>query len=46
VYIEIADPDATILPGTAAQVKIHCQPETCLHWLWRTINSTFDLGLM
>jgi putative peptide zinc metalloprotease protein len=46
VYVEILDPDESILPGTSAQVKIYCQPETCAHWLWRTLNETFDLGLM
>jgi putative peptide zinc metalloprotease protein len=46
VYVEIVDPDDAILPGTMAQVKVACQPETCLHWLWRTLNNTFDLGLM
>jgi putative peptide zinc metalloprotease protein len=46
VYVDIIDPDEAILTGTMAQVKIYCQPETCLHWLWRTLNNTFDLGLM
>jgi hypothetical protein len=46
VYVEIVDPDDAIVPGTMAQVKVACQPETCLHWLWRTLNNTFDLGLM
>ncbi len=46
VYIDIVDPDEAMIPGTMAQVKIYCQPETCLSWLWRTVNNTFDLGLM
>ncbi|HEY7309098.1 MAG TPA: biotin/lipoyl-binding protein [Gemmataceae bacterium] len=46
VYVELLDPDEAILPGTMAQVKVYCQPETCVHWLWRTLNNTFDLGLM
>ena len=46
VYVEIVDADDLILPGTMAQVKIYCQPETCVHWVWRTLNETFDLGLM
>ncbi len=46
VYVEMLDADESILPGTMAQVKIYCQPETCVHWLWRTLNQTFDLGLM
>jgi multidrug efflux pump subunit AcrA (membrane-fusion protein) len=46
VYIDIDNPDDAMIPGTMAQVKIYCQPETCLSWLWRTLNNTFDLGLM
>lgn len=46
VYIDLLSPDGAITPGNMAQVKIHCRPETCLHWLWRTINATFDLRLM
>jgi putative peptide zinc metalloprotease protein len=46
VYIDLIAPDAAIAPGNMAQVKIHCRPETCLHWLWRTVNTTFDLGLI
>jgi putative peptide zinc metalloprotease protein len=46
VYVDIVDPDETIVPGTSAQVKIYCQPETCVHWLWRWLNETFDLGLI
>jgi putative peptide zinc metalloprotease protein len=48
VYVELVTdkPDETILPGNMAQVKVHCRPETCLHWLWRKVNTTFDLGLI
>jgi putative peptide zinc metalloprotease protein len=46
VYIDILDPDDSMISGTTAQVKIYCQPETCVHWLWRTLNQTFDLGLI
>ena len=46
VYIDLIAPDGAITPGSMAQVKIHCRSETCLHWLWRTINTTFDLGLI
>jgi putative peptide zinc metalloprotease protein len=45
VYVDILDPDDAIVPGNLAQVKVRCQPETCLHWLWRTIHDTFDIGL-
>jgi putative peptide zinc metalloprotease protein len=49
VYVDIhASPEElrSIHPGVMAQVKIHCRPETCIHWLWRTINNTFDLRLL
>jgi len=44
--VEIIDPDGAIAPGSLAQVKIYCQPETCLRWLWRKVNDAFDLGLI
>jgi hypothetical protein len=49
VYVDIqASPEdlRSIHPGVMAQVKIHCRHETCIHWLWRTINNTFDLRLL
>ena len=46
VYIDMLEPDAGIASGSLAKAKIHCKPETCVRWLWRTINNTFDLGLM
>jgi putative peptide zinc metalloprotease protein len=46
VAITILNPDDSIYPGTLAQVKIHCQWRSCAWWLWRTLSSTFDLGLM
>jgi putative peptide zinc metalloprotease protein len=39
-------PDGAICPGTLAQVKVHCRWRSCAWWLWRTISSTFDLGLI
>jgi multidrug efflux pump subunit AcrA (membrane-fusion protein) len=45
VYVDLIDPDASVAPGCMAQVKVHCRPETCIHWLWRYVNTTFDLGL-
>jgi putative peptide zinc metalloprotease protein len=45
VYVNLLNPDDAIVPGATAQVKVRCQPETCVHWLWRTVNDTFDLGL-
>ncbi len=46
VEVEIIDPDAAIVPGVMAQVKVHCRNETCAKWLWRTVNNLFDLGLI
>jgi putative peptide zinc metalloprotease protein len=46
VGIDILDPDGAICPGNMAQVKIHCRWHSAAWWVWRTINSTFDLGLM
>jgi putative peptide zinc metalloprotease protein len=45
VHVEILDPSEAIVPGQLAQVKIRCQSETCIRWLWRKINDLFDLGL-
>ncbi len=45
VYVDILEADDAIVPGNLAQVKVRCQSETCLHWLWRTIHDTFDVGL-
>jgi putative peptide zinc metalloprotease protein len=46
VYITIRDPDAAIAVGAMSQVKIYLQPETCLHWFWRTINDMLHLRLI
>ena len=46
VYIDIENADATMAAGTMAQVKISCKPETCLTFLWRTINRSLKFGLM
>jgi putative peptide zinc metalloprotease protein len=46
VAVGFVDPDLAICPGTLAQVKVHCRWRTCAWWLWRTISSTFDLGLL
>jgi putative peptide zinc metalloprotease protein len=45
VYIDIEDEDKTLVPGNMCQVKIYLKPETCVQWLWRTINDVFELGL-
>jgi hypothetical protein len=46
VFVDIDNPDHTILPGNMSQVKIYCRPETCLRWAWRKINDAFNLGLI
>lgn len=46
VGIDILNPDDSICAGTFAQVKVHCRWRTCAWWVWRTISSTFDLGLI
>jgi putative peptide zinc metalloprotease protein len=46
IYVDIVDPDAAIMPGSMAQVKVSCKNETCAHWLWRTVNGLFDLGII
>lgn len=46
VYLNIDAADPAITVGALAQVKIYLQPETCLHWAWRTINDLFNLRLM
>jgi putative peptide zinc metalloprotease protein len=45
VGINFDDPDRAIIPGALAQVKIHCEYRSAAWWAWRTISSTFDLGL-
>jgi multidrug efflux pump subunit AcrA (membrane-fusion protein) len=46
VYVDVENPDPAIIPGNQAQVKIYCKSETILSYLWRTVNSMFDLNLM
>jgi len=46
VGIDLIKPDSAICPGTMGQVKVHCRWRTGAWWVWRTISSTFDLGLI
>ncbi len=46
VYLRIEDPDEAIAVGAMSQVKIYLEPETCLHWAWRTVNDLFNLRLI
>jgi hypothetical protein len=45
VGVNFVKPDKAIAPGCLAQVKIHCEYRSAAWWTWRTISSTFDLGL-
>src|SRR5207248_230526 len=45
VGVNFLKPDEAIAPGNLAQVKIHCEYRSAAWWAWRTISSTFDLGL-
>jgi putative peptide zinc metalloprotease protein len=45
VGIDFEDSDSAIAIGSMAQVKIHCEFRSCAWWLWRTVNSIFDLML-
>jgi putative peptide zinc metalloprotease protein len=46
VTVEIPNPDAGICPGALVRVKIHCKWRTSAWWVWHTISSAFDLGLI
>jgi hypothetical protein len=46
VYIDIENADDAMAPGTMAQVKIKTKSETCLKWVWRTVNTSLELRLM
>lgn len=46
VGINFEKPDDSIAINASAQVKIHCEYRSCAWWIYRTISSTFDLGLM
>lgn len=45
VGIDFEQPDDSIAINSNAQVKIHCEYRSCAWWLYRTVSSTFDLGL-
>ena len=46
VGVDFKDPDDSIAINSAAQVKIHNEHRSCAWWIYRTIATTFDLGLM
>jgi putative peptide zinc metalloprotease protein len=45
VGIDFEQPDDSIAINSAAQVKIHCEYRSTAWWIYRTLSSTFDLGL-
>ena len=46
VPVDFEDSDESICTNTQAQVKIHCTYRSAAWWVWRTLSSVFDLGLM
>jgi putative peptide zinc metalloprotease protein len=46
VGVDFVDPAARVPPGTLVHVKIHTRWRPAGWWIWRTIASTFDLGLL
>jgi putative peptide zinc metalloprotease protein len=46
VPVEFEDPDEAVCTSTMAQVKIHCQYRSAAWWVYRTVSSVFDLGLI
>jgi len=46
VGIDFIDSDETIAVHSHAQVKIHCEHRSCAWWVYRTVATTFDIGLM
>jgi putative peptide zinc metalloprotease protein len=46
ISVAIKEPDKAIVPGSMAKVKIECRWQSGAWWVWRTVNDTFDLGLM
>jgi putative peptide zinc metalloprotease protein len=45
VGIDLLEPDDSIAINSGAQVKIHCEYRSCAWWIYRTVSSTFDIGL-
>jgi putative peptide zinc metalloprotease protein len=45
VGIDFDKPDDSIAINSLGQAKIHCEYRSCAWWIYRTVSSTFDLGL-
>jgi putative peptide zinc metalloprotease protein len=46
IGVDLDQADASIAVGGMAQVKIHCEYRSAAWWIWRTVNSTFDLQIL
>ncbi|MBI2803619.1 MAG: biotin/lipoyl-binding protein [Planctomycetes bacterium] len=46
VGIDFIEPADSIVINSHAQVKIHCEYRSAAWWVYRTVASTFDIGLM
>lgn len=46
VPIDFEDPDEAVCTNTLAYVKIHCQYRSGAWWVYRTVSSVFELGLI
>ncbi len=46
IGIDFEQPDDSIAIHSHAQVKIHCEYRSCAWWIYRTVASSFDLGLI
>ena len=46
IPVDFDDADEAVCTNTQAQVKIHCNYRSAAWWVYRTVSSVFDLGLM
>ena len=46
VGVDFVEADGTIAINSHAQVKIHNEYRSLGWWAWRSLSSTFDIGLM
>lgn len=46
VPVDFEDPDEAVCTNTLAQVKIHCHYRSAAWWVYRTVSSVFELGLI
>jgi putative peptide zinc metalloprotease protein len=46
VPVDFDDADEAVCTNTQAQVKIHCRYRSAAWWVYRTVSSVFDLGLL